>query len=345
MSQSVAPIPEENRPSVFDAILRRRVIEPVAQFIPDGVHPNTISLITPVFALTSFGLAAAAPQQADALVALLLRVAAGVFMFGSMLTDHVDGLHARRTGQTSKLGEALDHWFDSLHVPLAAAGFAATVSAEGWLLGSVVITAGGVYNAQLVLYYHTKQFVYPPTGGAWAQTMLAVAYAAAGAFFYWVPGDASFVGESFSLDLALGIEIFLWLVVVGNVRNILFYFRRLRRRSVDALIFLAVSFAFIPGLMVVDTSGPFLAVLLCLVSLYVNGAWILNTLTDRKYWGADWLLLAWMAVVLANGFTGGQGTILGPWPVAAVLPWALAAVLAGTSIAAFMNKTKAMRGG
>ncbi len=335
MSQSANPEPEAHRPSFFDAILRRRIIGPVSTFVPDSVHPNLISMVTPVFALLSFMFAALAPGATPG-YALLFRVLAGILMFCSMLTDHVDGLHARRTNQTSKYGEALDHWFDALHVPLAAAGIAVTLGASGWLLASVIITAGGVYNAQLILYYDTKKFIYPPTGGAWAQVMLSVAYVLVGLIYFFGPSTQPY--------FITATEVFMWLVVVGNIRNIFFYLPRLARRAWVPSLFIALSFALTGALSIVSLpdTGPFLAILLCVASLRINGRWILSTIVDQRYAGIDYLLMAW---VVAIGTASIGGWRVGDLLWAEIGLWACITATAVSAIADFRGHTKALRQG
>ncbi len=52
----------------------------------------------------------------------LALIGAGVGMLLSMIGDSLDGMHARRTDQCSKLGEMMDHWLDAIIVPLTTLG-------------------------------------------------------------------------------------------------------------------------------------------------------------------------------------------------------------------------------
>ena len=68
---------------------------------PDWIHPNSITLTGGLFASLS----------------CVLMCHGSFFYAGISFTlyhacDNMDGKHARRTGQTSKLGGVLDHFID-----------------------------------------------------------------------------------------------------------------------------------------------------------------------------------------------------------------------------------------
>ena len=90
---------------------------------------------------TLFGCVALSPHVAP-LTRVPLLLAAGAMMFASMVLDCWDGMQARRTGRTSKLGELLDHWLDAIHVPLVSAGMALMLELPPYRLP----TARGVWR-------------------------------------------------------------------------------------------------------------------------------------------------------------------------------------------------------
>src|SRR5262245_1790901 len=171
--------------SKFEPLLIKTLCEPLLPHIPASVHPNTISLVTHAIVWVTAVLAMASPflpplQQAMALIG------AGIGMFLSMLGDCLDGLHARRTNQCSKLGELLDHWLDAAVVPLATVGMCAALQMPPWAMVVVNITVGMIYNAQLVLYHHSGRFVAPePASGPEGQFGISLGYVALAGFFYY----------------------------------------------------------------------------------------------------------------------------------------------------------------
>jgi oxygen-dependent protoporphyrinogen oxidase len=88
---------------------KRFLVEPLVRFVPASVHPNTITHIGHLASLCAAACIVINPPTSGprfAVAALLVQV--------YCWTDNADGAHARRTGQTSKYGEFLDHGLDSL---------------------------------------------------------------------------------------------------------------------------------------------------------------------------------------------------------------------------------------
>ena len=105
--------------SKFEPWLLRNLCEPVVKVIPAWISPNMITMVNACVIVLMFALCTISPRLAP-LDRLLALFGAAVAMFSSMILDSVDGMHARRTNQTSKLGEFLDHWLDTVHVPLVS---------------------------------------------------------------------------------------------------------------------------------------------------------------------------------------------------------------------------------
>jgi len=107
-----------NRPryaygSAQDSILlpyyKRFVWGPLLGLIPASVSPNTLTVISTAACGLSFVLAATLAHSTAAMVA----AACLVFCYVSL--DNMDGAHARRAGRSSRLGEFLDHWLDTVN--------------------------------------------------------------------------------------------------------------------------------------------------------------------------------------------------------------------------------------
>jgi phosphatidylglycerophosphate synthase len=90
------------KPTIFRAI---------AEALPPGLHPNVITLVGQVCAVLA---ALAAYWAARGVTALYPACALLHFVY--LASDNVDGMHARRTGQTSLTGELLDHGLDGIAI-------------------------------------------------------------------------------------------------------------------------------------------------------------------------------------------------------------------------------------
>lgn len=99
--------------SAQDSILlpwyRRFIWGPALELIPESVAPNTLTAISTLACGMSFVLAAAFRHDGVAMVAAALLV------FTYLSLDNMDGAQARRVGRSSRLGEFLDHWLDTLN--------------------------------------------------------------------------------------------------------------------------------------------------------------------------------------------------------------------------------------
>jgi len=92
----------------------------IAEALPTRLHPNVITLIGQACAVLA---ALAAYWAARGTTALYPACALLHFVY--LASDNVDGMHARRTGQTSLVGELLDHGLDGIAILCLAltAGF------------------------------------------------------------------------------------------------------------------------------------------------------------------------------------------------------------------------------
>ena len=95
--------------SVLRPHYRRLVWEPALAIVPETVAPNTLTVLSTAACALSFALAATLAESPAAMVAAALAV----FVYVSL--DNMDGAQARRAGRSSRLGEFLDHWLDTLN--------------------------------------------------------------------------------------------------------------------------------------------------------------------------------------------------------------------------------------
>lgn len=133
---------------------KKRIVDPIVARLPRSLHPNTITHVGHLVNLA--GLAAVLASHASSsshaskggLVWLIPAITLHLYNF----CDNADGAHARRTGQSSALGELLDHGLDLLNVAYIAtlAAFAIGASPMGTvaMVGAITGAASAVYWEQ-----------------------------------------------------------------------------------------------------------------------------------------------------------------------------------------------------
>ena len=143
--------------SVLLPYYKKYLWEPALARIPSTTSPNTLSILANLGSLLSFVvLLAVSPDEPW----WFLVPAVGTFAY--LCLDNMDGTHARRTQQTSPLGEFIDHWFDSFNTGFLTLGAGASVEPEvdlsGWWIdgdrvhiGAIDVGAGAVVGARSTL--------------------------------------------------------------------------------------------------------------------------------------------------------------------------------------------------
>ena len=290
--------------------LSKYAFEPIVKHIPSSVPPNALSLANHVAVWTVFIAAAAAPYLSP-FYALLARVLAGAAAMAGVFLDCLDGMHARRTGQASRLGEVMDHWLDSINVPLFTAALILTLQLEPWTAVFLMILTTMQYNAQLVLYHGTGRFLHPPTSGIDGLVGIAFTFVGVGILFYFVPRETYAVG--------LGITAFAWATAIPSIRNVVWFYRRMKGLLFPSLVFIlfCVMFgaAYLAGMMRIEMC--LLAV--AFISFRMTGTYVLRTVLRRPYNGIDWLVPLWCGVVVASHFLLGNYRVWG-YPLQAAVP-------------------------
>ena len=284
----------ESHPSRIERALVGRVCAPLLRLVPEGVSPNAITLANHALCWGVALLAMAAPTLPRPRYSLaLLLVAAG--LFATMVGDCLDGMQARRTGRTSRLGEMLDHWLDAIAAPLVTVGSVSALQMDPWAVVAVHVTAMMVYQAQLVLYHHSGRFVHPPTSGVDGQFLLALVYVGMAAVFFFLPR------QSRPVDMLLA--VLAGVALVTQLRLNAFYWRRLGRLALRTLPFAlacgALGGLYLAGLM---SRSAFLLTT-TFVSFRVSGSYVLFTLVGRRYGGLDWGIPAGIAAIAVAALT------------------------------------------
>jgi phosphatidylglycerophosphate synthase len=308
--------------SKFEPLLIKMLCQPVLPYIPAKVHPNTISLITHAVVWMTALLAMVSPYLSPFGRAMCL-IGAGVGMFLSMVGDCLDGLHARRTDQCSKLGEMMDHWLDAICVPLATVGITAALEMPPWAMVMVNITTAMIYQAQLVLYHHTGKFIHPePATGPEAQFGLAVGYVMLAGLFYCVKRDHPWLDMAIAAIAIIGIFV--------QLRCTTFYYPKLGRSLSEHFWFVGLNAAFAALYLFGAIDVHYFLFCVVFTSFRICGTYVLCTIVNERFDGKDLGLLLFVLAIAAAHFYGAvsplqlQGVRLTNWLAAGSCIYAVA---------------------
>ena len=299
-----------------------KVCEPVLARLPRSIHPNTISLFTHLLCWVTAALAVSSAQLPPLLRSLAL-LGAGLGNFGIMVGDCLDGMQARRTNRCSKLGEMLDHWLDSVGVPLVTLGVTSALQLSPWLIVAVHVTSTMIYNAQLVLYYYSGKFVHPGTTGVDAQLGVAFGYLVAAILFLLVDPAARW--------LQILLMVASLMAVLMQLRLNLFYYVRLRGRILHHLKFVALCGVAAALYLIGAMDRLAFLLLVVLFSFRITGGYVQATILKRSFGGFDVpAALGLLAVTACYRFA--PGLQLAGLPVLRALPFLLCLYLVGRNL-------------
>lgn len=300
--------------------------QPVLRFIPASVHPNTLSLCTHLLAWLTMTVAVASVPLPTTRRSVAL-VCAGIGMLLSMIGDCLDGMHARNTKQCTKLGEMMDHWLDTMVVPLVPIGITIAMEMPPWGVAAINIGAVMVYHAQLLLYHHTGKFVHPePATGVAAQLGVSICYFLLAMLFYFVERSNPWLTRGIVGITLVGIYI--------QARCSLFYYVRLRGLVRRHFIFVGMcaGYAALYLMQAIDVYAFVLSIVF--VSFRISGTYVLFTIVGRRYHGNDRGVWLWLAAI-CFAHTMCPALPLGPVTLQAVLPYLACLYMIGRNLSDF----------
>lgn len=279
----------------FEPIIVRWLCEPLLALLPRSIAPNAISSFNHLICWSAFGCAAASAHLGpEGRFAAL--VVAGALIFASMIGDCLDGMQARRTGRTSKLGELLDHGLDALHIVLASAGLVLALQLPPWASVLVVVSTAAVYNAQLISFHHGGVFASPPISGTEAQFSLSATYIGAALLLLFVDRSDPW--------LDFFIIVFAVLSSIVQIRLAAFFFSKFDKLVPPHLAFLAICGVWAGLHMTGWISAVTFALAIAFTSLRINGSYVLFSVVKRGYGGVDWTLAALALAIAAAALVG-----------------------------------------
>lgn len=100
---------ESQQESILRPYYQRFLWNAILRVLPDWLSPNAMTMISTLSCGASFALAA---TMADRPLAL---VASSFLVLTYLTLDNLDGAQARKLGRSSRLGEFLDHWLDTIN--------------------------------------------------------------------------------------------------------------------------------------------------------------------------------------------------------------------------------------
>jgi phosphatidylglycerophosphate synthase len=156
--------------------------------LPRSLRPNTITLFGESCALLSAVATWWAVRGHRA-----LYVVSGLLLLAYMTADNVDGQHARRTKQTSALGEFLDHGLDGLASCAVLLCSALALRVDGVALAGLVALGSLGFGSVFWAQYRTGLLVTPRVSameGVTGAALFQLAMAALGepAWLLYAPG-------------------------------------------------------------------------------------------------------------------------------------------------------------
>lgn len=278
----------------WDALVKR---------IPEKITPNSITILGQVLALSGVLFTFGAQYYA---MPILYAVSAFCWL-GYLTADNVDGPHARATGQTSVLGEFLDHGLDGL--------------ANGWLLitAALVLQIEGVW---MVLFlglgamgfmvtfweqYRTGRLVIPELSSAEGVTVVMVISVLAAVFNEpaWLHLDVS------SMNFSMGLMIFVLVCYAVAIGQPVWRATRAGARSLELIPVLLV----IGGLVLLVPLGA--SGLVTSVVIGVFGADVVCRIIRLRHEGDTSAVLApyqWLLIVPAGlGFSAPESCSPDTW--------------------------------
>ena len=313
--------------SSFEPWLIKNICEPVLKYVPLSVAPNSISLAGS-FACWLMATLAYISTELTGAYKLAALLGAGAFMMVSMVADCLDGMQARRTNRCSKLGEMMDHWLDSAHVPLVTVGLCLALEPRPWAVVLIHITNTMIYNGQLVLYHHRGRFVHANTGGPEAEFGVAIGYVGIGLLF------GIFGRHNIYMDV--GVLIASVIAIYTQMKINYFYYARLKKDVIHHLPFVLLCGGF--GALYLTGAITQLAFLLCVVfcSFRITGGYVQYTILGRRFSGMDWGIAAWIVGMAGYYFLMDPVLIFG-FKLYKALPFFACLYMAGRSMWEFVR--------
>lgn len=300
---------------------------PALSLVPATVSPNSLSLLGNLGSLVSFvALLLVEPGQN----LWFLVPAAGTFAY--LCFDNMDGTHARRTQQSSPLGEFLDHWFDSFNTGFLTLGLYYAGGLDPAVVLGIVAATNVAFCATMWEQRHTSIIRLGRGGQIEGVTGVVLVYLAVAILGY----DAICTYRIFGL-LSV-IELTAVVLVMGYVVTVAACAWRTRRAFGEWLPLLFVMAVLITWFMVGKLGFFPAAFALMLVNAALGGRHVIARVLGRPYNPMDLGL-----VVLALAGFGASWLLDLTAGVQSLLGWGVSAYLGARLVYDFLSTVHALR--
>lgn len=296
---------QSSQDSILRPYYQRWLWNPLLEIIPASWSPNSLTLLSTLCCGISFLLASFFNSST------LAMLVAAVLVFAYVSLDNMDGAHARRTEQSSRLGEFLDHWLDTLNNGFVTLGACLAVGL-GPLMTLLVFSAATLafFGVQLELRYTGvfRMGRIADIEGNTAVSGLYILVALFGhSFFSW-----EIVSEGPTLATLIGLG------VMGQALMTLATAAwRLKDHIQDFFPILLGTGILIAWMI----QGSFSVTGILLIAFFINPVFtsrpILFRLLGRSTATADWVAIA--AIALGSLFSAYVGGIAAGWAVVLVM--------------------------
>lgn len=295
--------------SAQDSILRpyyqRWIWDPVLRVIPESWSPNSLTLLSTGCCAASFALASLANSSS------LAMLAAAILVFAYVSLDNMDGAHARRTGKSSRLGEFMDHWLDTLNNGFVVLGACFAVNL-GPLLTLLVFSAATLafFGVQLELR-RTGVFRMGRVADIEGNSAVSLLYITI----------ALFGSNLFAFEPVSGLPSLAFLIGLGVMGQALWtLFTAAWRLPGSRTDFLPIGLA---SALLIGwfLQGSLIPAAALTIAFFVNPVFtsrpILARVLNRSTAAADWIAV--IALAVGFSFATAEGQLVAGWAVATVM--------------------------
>ena len=209
--------------SLLTRHLHAPLFVPLVRVLPRRITPNMVTVFGHAAVWITFVVALSRQQPGAWIFASL-----GVAYLTYALADCIDGMFARHTGRTSRLGELLDHGFDAISLPLVSLGVGIATRLPAWL---VLASTAAVAFMVFATFVHGYRVGYVVLGGIGSLEGIVVAG-------FTCLAISVFGIEAFTTPVLLGLSLAGWLAIaiVGGSFVALVSMPRLVRYPSDFIV-------------------------------------------------------------------------------------------------------------
>jgi phosphatidylglycerophosphate synthase len=142
--------------SLLTKLLKEPVFVPLVRALPRRITPNQVTVFGHAIVWLTVALLLVLRDPPVVLIAAM-----GLSFLTYALADCIDGMFARYTQRTSRLGELLDHGFDAVSLPLVSLGIGVAMRLPPWL---VLASTGAVAFMTFATFVHGYRIGYVVLG-------------------------------------------------------------------------------------------------------------------------------------------------------------------------------------